>query len=112
MGGGGLAKSSYNFYSGWKSLFTVSLAQFTVYVSRDGWLKTSKYRHKEGEGLKLLKKASIDIWTTPFQTGFVSYDYLCQSIQFFDLSQILRIVIPLADPIDTPASFLATTVIL
>jgi len=38
--GEGLVKSSYNFYSGRKSFFTVPLALFTVYVRGGGWLKS------------------------------------------------------------------------
>jgi len=43
-GEGDLAKSSYNFYSGWKILFTVFLALFSAYVGEGvGWK-----RHMEG----------------------------------------------------------------
>jgi len=37
-----------------------------VAMDGGGWLKTSEYRHMGGEGLKLLKKPSYDIWTFPY----------------------------------------------
>jgi len=61
MGEGDLAKSSYNFYSGWKSLIhSFSCSIFGVcggieLVENVIW----------GRGLKLLKKPSYDIWTFP-----------------------------------------------
>jgi len=50
MRGGGLAKSSYNFYSGWKS-FIYSFS-FSIYGIYGGWLKTSygQWRNWRGGG--------------------------------------------------------------
>jgi len=67
---GGMAKSSYNFYSGWKSLIIVPLALFTVYAGGGGWLKTSYDWKRQntvmwGGGIKLLKKLPYNIWTFP-----------------------------------------------
>jgi len=41
----GLAKSSCNFYSGWKSLNQFLLLYLRYMGGWGGWLKTSEYRH-------------------------------------------------------------------
>jgi len=57
MGEGKLAKLSYNFYRGRKSLIHGSSCSIYSILGRVGWLKTSY----GGRGLKLLKKPSSDI---------------------------------------------------
>jgi len=68
-GGRGLAKRSYNFYCGWKSLIYSLFC--TIYgICGVGWkchigeglTETSKYRHM-GRGLKIAQKPSY-IWTS------------------------------------------------
>jgi len=64
-----MAKSSYNFYSGWKSLI-LSYSCSIYGIWGESWLKTSEYLSYEGKEfktaqkipqqlLKLLKKSNI-----------------------------------------------------
>jgi len=75
MGEGELAKSSYNFYSGWKSLIhSFSCSVYVILGLRqwvgwkchmDGGLAENVRILSYGGGLKLLKKPSYYIWTFP-----------------------------------------------
>jgi len=61
MGGGGgdLAKSSYNFYSGWKSLIHSSSCSIFDICGGRGLAESVRIPYW-GSGLKLLKKQSND----------------------------------------------------
>jgi len=73
--GRGLAKSSYNLYSGWKFLIYSSFCSIygiwggggcpKMSYGGKGLAKKSEYRHMRGRGLNLLKEPSYDIWTFP-----------------------------------------------
>jgi len=69
-----LAKSSYNFYSGWKSLIHCSSCSKIYCIWGRGWLKTSEYHHMGEGSLKLLKNV---IWylNVPHIPSLILHDY-------------------------------------
>jgi len=68
-----LAKSSYNFYSGWKSLihsssiYDIMWGEVENVIWGEGSVENIKIPSYGGGGLKLLKKPSYDIWTFPWR---------------------------------------------
>jgi len=91
--GRGLAKSSYNFYSSWKSLIHSSSCSICSILGEwlvenvigegggGGWRKSSECRHMGGEGLKLLKKNVIWYLNVPLSVHllllFVLFLFFC-----------------------------------